>query len=230
MQNLSPTAASLPISPPEHEAFALAVASGTPAATAYREHCANGGTAKTSWENASKLLYSTKVAPRVEFLRAEAAKVGLKNFGVTADTVLRQHLEIVTTPLSEVDENHPLCAKLKRTRRLVPVGETKEPWMVEEVSLPCKSRALEAIAQICGFHSPTKSETTVNYEPTSDDLLESPGAMHSFGLALRGNPEAIRALLNGLDGRPLEDTSGGAYSDLRAVFGGSRRVPSGAVI
>src|SRR6188768_2636480 len=63
---------SLPLRSADHESFAQAVAAGTPAALAYRDHCSDVSR-KTSWEQASRLL--RKVGARVNYLRKEAAKV-----------------------------------------------------------------------------------------------------------------------------------------------------------
>lgn len=198
----------LPISPANHEAFAQAVAAGTPAAIAYREHCSEGCTQKSSWENASKLLNSPKVAPRVKFLRGAVGRVAVHNFGVDAATLLRMHLEIATTPLGEVDENHPLCSKLKRKRRVEGGPEGKDEWIVEEVSLPCKSRSLEAIASLCGFNSAIKTEATIKTHDDTDDLLSNPAGLFAIGRLLRDHPEAARELRNGLEGRDFGDKGG----------------------
>ena len=209
---------SLPILPPQHEKFAQMMALGASAAAAYKRHISPTAENESLWMAASRLTKVDKVAMRVSYLRSESGKVALKNFGIDAETVILQHMEIVTTPIGEIDETHPLCTKMKRSRRITGAGEDKQVWEVEEVTKPCVSRSLEALANLCGFNAATKTEATVKTDLDTDDLLRNLVAMNAFGWVLRNYPEAARELKNGLEGRCYGDNGEKVVRDFRPLL------------
>lgn len=197
---------SLPLSPPQHEAFCQALVMGSPAALAYREHISAECTTKTSWEAASRLLRDDKVTARLSFLRAAAAKTGLKHFGATVETVLQQHWEIVCTPLAELNEHHPLCQKMKRRRRVVGSGEDAAPWETEEVEASSKSKALDAIATICGYNAAVKTEVSGSLETSTvlplSKQLNGPATRAAVIRAVLAHPEAREEIREALGSLP----------------------------
>jgi hypothetical protein len=155
------------------------VALGASAAAAYKRHISSKSSNESLWISASRLTKNPKVALRVNYLRSEAGKVALKNFGIDAETLISAHMEILTTPIDQIDETHPLCTKIRRTRRVAGAGEDKGVWEVEEISKPCISRSLEALANLTGANAPVKSEVTATAipapRPSMEELLRGPG-------------------------------------------------------
>jgi hypothetical protein len=171
---------SVPILPRRHEQFARMVALHASAAAAYKKHINPTAKDESLWMAASRLTKTDKVAMRIQYLRSQAGKVALKNFGLDTETLVGMHLQIISTPIGEIDANHPLCVKIKRSRRLAGAGEEKSVWEVEEVSKPCISRSLEALANLTGANAPMKSEVTATASPPAptpplQSLLRGPG-------------------------------------------------------
>jgi hypothetical protein len=197
---------SLPILPPQHEEFAQMISLGASAAEAYRKHISPTVENDSLWASASRLTKLDKVAERVSYLKAQAGKVALRHFGIDAETLILKHMEIISTPIGEIDETHPLCTKMKRSRRITGAGGVKQVWEVEEVAKPCVSRSLEALANLCGLNAAMKTETMVRTaDDDTEDLLKNPAALNAFGWMLQHYPEAAQEIRNGLEGRVCGD-------------------------
>lgn len=196
---------SLPLELEQHEAFCQSVSFGRPAGLAYRETIARKCTMQSSWASASTLMRDPKFSLRVRFLRAEAAKVVLEKFGLDTETMVAMQLEIVTTPVGEIDQNHYLAQRVRRKRLIT--GRTEadvQEWEVEEIEMPSKGGALKALADLGGHNAAQKIEQTTKHETSADDLLSNPSGCHAVGrLLAMVAPECAEAMLAGLQGREI---------------------------
>jgi len=143
----------LPISP-KHEKFCQGIAAGQFACAAYLEHVSQGGTTKTAMEAASRLLADCKIAARIAELQTSFAEVLEKKLGVKRETIARSLVEIIKTPVGEVDETSPLCQEYKRSRRVTGAGEDAAEWQTEHVKTPSKIDAIDRLNKMAGWYEP----------------------------------------------------------------------------
>jgi hypothetical protein len=132
-----------PLSNPRHEAFAQALATGKPAAEAYRL----AGYAEAHAKNAgSRLANKPEVKARVALIRGETDAVTT----ISKARALEILAEIITTPIGKVDQDHYLCQEHSRT-----TGEhsTTEKW-----KMPSKMDALKLLGNWCGWEKGTDAD------------------------------------------------------------------------
>lgn len=139
---------------PPHEAFAQAVANGATGVQAYRDEVAQGCTTKTAIEAACRLLADCNIAARVEELQKLAETTLEKRLGWNKEKALTYLVEILETPVGEVDRNHRLAQEVKDTED------------GSQIKLPSKADAMKQIAAMTGWNSPTevKHSGTVGLE------------------------------------------------------------------
>ena len=134
---------------PKHEAFAALVAEGLSAAEAYRQTypSAKPSTVETT---GPQLLRSPQVALRVEELRAIQTKVIEEKFKMGREEVTQFLVDVVKTPIGEVDETHILCQEYTETSGVN--GTTRK------YKMPSKLDAVEKIIKMGGYYAPEKVE------------------------------------------------------------------------
>jgi hypothetical protein len=135
---------------PPHEAFAQAIANGATGVQAYRDEVAVGCTTKTAMEAASRLLADCKIAARVEELQKMAENTLEKRLGWNKEKALSYLVEILETPVGEVDKLHRLAQEFRDTEDC------------SQVKLPSKADAMKQIAAMCGWNDPEKHSLEVN--------------------------------------------------------------------
>jgi len=140
---------------PKHEAFCQAVANGSTGVQAYRDEISDGCTTKTAMEQASRMLADRNVSARVEELQKLAETTLEKRLGWNKEKALTYLVEILETPVGEVDQDHRLAQE---------IGYDSEGRM--KVKLPSKGDAMKQIAAMGGWNSPTevKHSGTVGLE------------------------------------------------------------------
>lgn len=127
---------------PKHEAFAQAVANGSTGVQAYRDCVSDGCTTKTAMEAASRILADCKVSARVEELQKLAETTLEKRLQWDKEKALSYLVEILETPIGEVDRLHRLAQELRETED----GTT--------IKLPSKADAMKQLAVMCGWNEP----------------------------------------------------------------------------
>ena len=135
---------------PPHEAFAQAIANGATGVQAYRDKVAQGCTTKTAMEAASRLLADCKISARVEELQKLAETTLEKRLGWNKEKALSYLVEILETPVGEVDKLHRLAQEFRDTEDC------------SQVKLPSKADAMKQIAAMCGWNDPEKHSLEVN--------------------------------------------------------------------
>lgn len=143
---------------PKHEAFAQAIANGATGVQAYRDEVAIGCTTASAIQAASRLLSDVNVSSRVEELQKLAETTLEKRLGWSKEKALSYLVEILETPVGEVDKNHRLAQEYKDTEDS------------SQVKLPSKADAMKQIATMCGWNAPDKVEHsgTVGLEGLSE--------------------------------------------------------------
>jgi len=131
---------------PRHEQFAQLVASGNLShAEAFREAGYSETGAK---ENASRLMTNDNVSARIEELRARNAE----KCQLSRDQAVQYLVEILKTPIGEVNVDHRLCQS----------HDAKSG----KVELPSKLGAMRLLAKMCGRLEPEKHEHGASNELT----------------------------------------------------------------
>ena len=190
------------ITPKEWEGFAVAIASGDSYAQAYRANIAgpDGVKHNTAWCGGSTLAKETKVAERVKFLRAQLSKSVAEQFGIDKSFIVKKLVDMVETPVGEIDEKSPYCQKLKRARPMRGTGEDKAEWETEEIHMPDKRGALLDLANLLGFAEPVKVKHEGSGPVTGiQALVGNPAMLEQLGRILRPFPDAVEAMRKGLD-------------------------------
>lgn len=111
------------------------------------------------------------VSTRISYLRKEARRILGEKFGVTAEWLMQQHHEILTTPIEEVTESHPLAQEVKKERRTDGRREDAEEYEVLTVKMPAKMDALKELAKLGGFYEAEKKEVVVTVHQDVEDAL-----------------------------------------------------------
>jgi len=135
---------------PKHEAFAQAIANGSTGVQAYRDEVAIGCTTASAMVQASRLLADAKVSLRVEELQKLANDTLEKRLGWNKEKALSYLVEILETPVGEVDKLHRLAQEFRDTEDC------------SQVKLPSKADAMKQIAAMCGWNDPEKHSLEVN--------------------------------------------------------------------
>lgn len=146
-----------------HEEFCLLIVTGHNATRAYLKAVTDQAKpckVTSAMVEGCKMMAQTKIRQRIAEMREEFRDVAEEKFGVTKESIIRGHLEILETPLSEVDDSHPLCQELQRTRVVVGKGEEAMPWEIEKVKLPSKSDSMKELARLGGYYEPDKLEVS----------------------------------------------------------------------
>jgi hypothetical protein len=135
---------------PPHEAFAQAIANGATGVQAYRDEVAIGCTTASAMVQASRLLADDKVALRVAELQKLANDTLEKRLGWNKEKALSYLVEILETPVGEVDKLHRLAQEFRDTEDCT------------QVKLPSKADAMKQIAVMCGWNEPEKHSLEVS--------------------------------------------------------------------
>jgi len=141
---------------PKHEAFAQAVAAGSTGAAAYRNHVSSKALDNSAQTGAGRLLADPKIAARVAELKRQVEKIADEVFHFTKADLLRWHLSVLQTPVSEIDEDHRLCQEYS----LSATGAMK-------VKMVPKMDAAKQIAAMCGWNTADEAA-----KKTADGLTE----------------------------------------------------------
>lgn len=135
---------------PKHEAFAQAIANGSTGVQAYRDEVAIGCTTISAMVQASRLLADDKVSLRVAELQKLAETTLEKRLGWNKEKALSYLVEILETPVGEVDKLHRLAQEYKDTEDS------------SQVKLPSKADAMKQISAMCGWNEPEKHTLEVS--------------------------------------------------------------------
>lgn len=122
---------------PRQERFCQLYAKKGNASAAYREAYDGAlGAAQSGYA----LLRNPDVSARVAELHGEAAK----KHEITRDELIAWWIEVRDTPVSEVDETHPLAQEVKRGDGTV------------SIKMPSKETAVKELARLTGAYEPEK--------------------------------------------------------------------------
>ena len=143
---------------PKHEAFATQYFFGASGTQAYRE-CVAGKNTKTStcMSQATVMLADPKIAQRVKELKRSFREMLAEKFGIRAETIARILVEVIETPIGELDENHPLTEVFRRNK----YGTT-----IRGMS---KMGAIHMLCKMAGFY---EAEKTCVEVPSLAELLD----------------------------------------------------------
>jgi hypothetical protein len=172
----------------KREEFARLVAGGRSAASAYRT-VYPGASVKTAETAGPALARKDQVRIRVgEFQRA-AAQIAEEDYGVQKEQVIRYLLDIVTTPIGEVDEKHHLCERY--------MSRPDRGGVYRSIRMPSKLKALIQLAKLCGFYKQGR-RFYEQEDSASTNILTNLPALEEFGKLLTNFPESKAAMLAGL--------------------------------
>lgn len=131
---------------PKHEAFAQAVADGCSATEAYRR-CIAGPDCKTAscMSEGSQLLQLPEVAERVKMLRTNMRRVLEEKLGVKQETIARYLMEVLETPVGDVEEGHRLAQEQGKFG----------------MKMFSKAEAAKILNQMAGWNAPEKVQAVV---------------------------------------------------------------------
>lgn len=151
---------------PKYEAFAQAVANGSTGVQAYKDHVSNGCTTKSAIERASHLLRDVNVSSRVESLRKTAEETLEKHLGWNKLKAMTYLVEVLETPIGEVDQNHRLAQEISFDSE----GQMK-------IKLPAKNDAMKQLSAMTSWNEPEKVEVThsghIEHTHSFDGVLQS---------------------------------------------------------
>ncbi len=128
----------------KHEKFAQAVANGSTGVQAYKDQVSEGCTTMSAMTQASRLLADVKISSRVAELQKLANDTLEKRLGWNKEKALTYLVEVLETPIGEVDKLHRLAQEYRDTED----GTT--------IKLPSKADALKQLAVMCGWNEPEK--------------------------------------------------------------------------
>lgn len=129
---------------PKHEKFAQAVANGSTGVQAYKDQVSEGCTTMSAMTQASRLLADVKISSRVAELQKLANDTLEKRLGWNKEKALTYLVEVLETPIGEVDKLHRLAQEYRDTED----GTT--------IKLPSKADAMKQLAVMCGWNEPEK--------------------------------------------------------------------------
>lgn len=128
----------------KHEKFAQAVANGSTGVQAYKDQVSEGCTTMSAMTQASRLLADVKISSRVAELQKLANDTLEKRLGWNKEKALTYLVEVLETPIGEVDKLHRLAQEYRDTED----GTT--------IKLPSKADAMKQLAVMCGWNEPEK--------------------------------------------------------------------------
>lgn len=134
----------------KHEKFAQAVANGLTGVQAYRDEVSDQCTTKTAMEAASRLLANCKIAARVDEIQKLVNDTLEKRLGWSKEKALSYLVEVLETPVGEVDQNHRLAQE---------VGFDVSGQM--KIKLPGKNEAMKQLAAMAGWNEPEQHKLEV---------------------------------------------------------------------
>lgn len=126
----------------KHEKFAQAVANGSTGVQAYKDQVSEGCTTMSAMTQASRLLADVKISSRVAELQKLANDTLEKRLGWNKEKALTYLVEVLETPIGEVDKLHRLAQEYRDTED----GTT--------IKLPSKADAMKQLAVMCGWNEP----------------------------------------------------------------------------
>lgn len=172
---------------------------------AYKKCVRVDGGRDTVYARSSEL--ASKYRVRIDFLRRTVSQVvaqAIKDtLGVSGVSLARYHMEVLETPVGELAETDELVQKVRKQRRVSGTGEDAEEWEILSIEMPGKTESAKALADLIGANAPVKTESKVSQtvDLSLEDMMASAPGMHGFGVLLRNFPEAVRAMMDGLEGR-----------------------------
>lgn len=149
--------------PVHHERFCQGIAEGLSASESYREHVAAEWTERvTAQVNASRLLSDERIRLRIKELRVSFKDFLADKLGYTQETQARFLVDIVATPIGDIDGAHPLAQKITYT----------DKGGLKSIEMPGKLAAAEQIAKLAGWNAPEKIDATISTHPVIDSALK----------------------------------------------------------
>lgn len=144
-----------------HEAFAQAVANGSTGVQAYRDHVSDKCTVKSAMELASTLLSDIKISSRVEELQKQCEQIAEKRLGWSKGKLIGYLLEVLETPVGELDQNHRLANEV--TRDEIMGGDAEDAATITRVKIKgiSKAEAAKQLSALCGWNEAEKLEIGV---------------------------------------------------------------------
>jgi hypothetical protein len=147
----------------KHDAFARDIANGATGVQAYRDNvAAPDSKTNTCMTQASILLSDPKIAERIAELRIAANETLEKRLGWTKEKAMAYLVEVLETPVGELDEKHRLANEV--TRDELHSGEDKPDVTRVKIKGISKADAMKQLATMCGWNAEEKLELTVSYE------------------------------------------------------------------
>jgi hypothetical protein len=151
-----------------HEKFAQAVANGSTGVQAYKDQVSEGCTTMSAMTQASRLLADVKISSRVAELQKLANDTLEKRLGWNKEKALTYLVEVLETPIGEVDQNHRLAQEVTRDEIGGQQGKLRQGQYPEgnesssptgervKIKLPSKADAMKQLAVMCGWNEPEK--------------------------------------------------------------------------
>ena len=152
----------------KHEAFAQAVANGSTGVQAYRSCISDDCTTSSAIQAASRLLSDVNISSRVAELRIVANETLEKRLGWTKEKAMAYLVEVLETPVGELDETHRLANEV--TRDELHTGEDKPDVTRVKIKGISKADAMKQLATMCGWNAEEKLELTIGYERPEEAL------------------------------------------------------------
>lgn len=160
---------SIPLQNPDYERFAQGLADGMSAGKSYRKNVAERGTSMAiCMVNASQLL--AKIRLRADFLKARVSQIAAEKYDFGKEKLVGYLIEVLETPIGELDESHPLTAEVtsewkggrqgQLMRGDAPDGNenAEQPYEVVKVKGFGKAEAAKQLATLAGWNAPDKVE------------------------------------------------------------------------
>ncbi len=168
---------------PKDEAFCQAIVSGVSGTQAYRDHMAVGPVATTTAQTGGYLLLrNSYISNRIKELREADKRSVEEKLGFGREQATRYLVEAVTTPIGEIDQNHPLCQEMTTT-----MTEGSTTVKLKSVS---KLDAMEKLAKMAGWYPSTGQGA----QQAGPQVVINLGGMFSPALGEGDSLKAIRTV------------------------------------
>lgn len=150
---------------PQHEAFARDIADGLSAVASYRKNVASPGTTTDSCQaEGCQLLAVPEIKTRVEQLRTSFRKVLEERLAFRQESMARYLVDILETPIGEVNADHRLCQEHSRI--------DSEKSSSERFKMVSKAEAAKILNAMAGWNAPEKKEVSINTHEAVQRAME----------------------------------------------------------
>jgi len=151
---------------PKEEEFCQLVANGSSAADAWTEVYGDGNLPRRKVRDKStNLMLKQPVRDRISEIRTKFAETLEHKYGVTRDTIAKKLLDIIETPVGEVDPQSSLAQEYSETK-------SKKGNRRIRVKMPSKTDAISQLVKMAGFNAPDRLNVGVGVNRDVQDALE----------------------------------------------------------